>query len=427
MVAQDGRYRFPRVLGVNRELRDLAGRGRQHLVRVGGAELREQGGKRKGSGHVDGRAEGIRTKGAAGTVGGRRSWMQHPGRAESPALPSVTLREPGPTRGEGVIVSQPRPDGQLKKRACRPYPSSSRVWLSGQYTTQEVLTLTLSHEAHVFYGSSSNSTNPRSTRSPSIPPLNPDATFGVPFAEGQADSTPIRIWMLHSPEGLTLVGACSSCGGRAERLIDVSGISDPIEAQAEGLLGTALAGESLRIWGLSHSDCVRLPQRHHRPHGLTGTLERAEGFGRELLAAGEPVPPHSAVLLENGEIILVRLDAIPGPENLKARRAAVATLHQEARHQIRAARSKPVAVVTMTEVWSSAQGDTQPTFAADRVEHLMIALMTPTWGEMALGRIVRASGRAEQGPGSIGRLVWRPLRGPCPMLDGLLAERVAIP
>lgn len=142
---------------------------------------------------------------------------------------------------------------------------------------------------------------------------------------------------------------------------------------------------------------------------------------------GEPIPPHSAVLMANGQVILLSLDRVPGIEDLEARRRAMAALHHGARNQIMAAGSKPLAVVTMAEVWSSAQGEIQPTFAPDRVEQLMIAVTTPTWGEMGLGRIKRASGRLEDGPGSIARVGWRPLCGPSPMLDGVLAERVEIP
>ena len=165
---------------------------------------------------------------------------------------------------------------------------------------------------------------------------------------------------------------------------------------------------------------------------LDGFEERA----RATIHAGNPVSGMIHLLDSAGVAYGTRIDDVPAwnPRS-NARGSELAARQAVMREKVRAQKLDIIGAVAVGEVWrtpsladdqSSGGHAESPLSSPARSEGLLLAVVTPTFGQYGIADIRRDGSIVGVGRGTVDPFVWSPL-GPCPLLDTLLATTFPLP
>lgn len=236
------------------------------------------------------------------------------------------------------------------------------------------------------------------------------------------------------PAGLLVVGRCTKCGGRVERLVEFDDLIRPgvasfglggLEARSPHATrpgGTGPLGRVLqRVFGVldeGHLRCDSSPGIHRVAPFTKQFLGKAFADASRDIESDDRTARQLYLLMEDGRGCAVGtehfLRGAPAPS---AERAAYRAAGVEAvRRYLKELDLTPAAAVLIGEAWASPlEGyETRKPGGGGRVEATVVSLVTARFGKATAG-LSTASG-------TVGTTQWQPLRDPAPLTDGLFAQ-----
>lgn len=218
-----------------------------------------------------------------------------------------------------------------------------------------------------------------------------------------------------APEGAVIVTCCALCGGRDEVLLRFPEDGGPPSKQAVD----EILNWQADLWARDHAQCAVVPMGHSFPQEALEMAEAFEGRLRQNLAEGKDTPGMAALLTAEGKSAFFDL-TIGAAVNPSGRPSQViAGQHWAVRQRVAELGLDPVAVVACGEAWQNPHPAPGPT--PDAAEIGLVVITTPTAGRVGTAPILRHGGVADEGPGELGGLTWKPLVEPQVLVDGLLA------
>lgn len=254
--------------------------------------------------------------------------------------------------------------------------------------------------------------------------------------KGASDHLQADIFIV--PAGLLVVGRCTECGGRVERLVEFEGstrpgfgevISDGSRAEAAaaprgaGPLAPALR-QVFSVLEEEHGRCARSPGSHSVAPLTKQFLGKALVDASRDIESDERSAGKLYLLMKDGRGLAVGTEhLIQGAPAPSAERTANRAAGVEAvRRYLRALDCTPAAAVLIGEAWASPLDGyaTRRLGEEERQEIAVVSLSTSrfglaTWTDDAAAvppsRALRQTGEPQ----------WQPVVSPAPLVDGIFA------
>ena len=236
------------------------------------------------------------------------------------------------------------------------------------------------------------------------------------------------------PEGFVPIVRCRACGGRHEGLVDMRAVSGTDNTENAGEASASAIGSYIdNVWIPEHEDCTEEPRQHHVPQLVKALIGAAEATAREVIGTGQPLGTMYHLLDTRGNVYLHPVTEVSSPLGTTERVNEFAAVQFALRELVRARRIDLLAAAFVAELWMTdmvegpdGRGDSlsgvicPSTRVPKREEGFLLGFVTPSHGEIGLGRIERRSGRLGQGPGRLGPIAWHTQSIQTRLLDTLL-------
>lgn len=255
--------------------------------------------------------------------------------------------------------------------------------------------------------------------------------WGQPFMGGKMDKPWVEVDVIKAPEGYLVVGICTWCGGRIDRLLDLRLLADVKKPVASAVL---MKLEMSRIvdpiregWAAQHYNCDTAPMRHPVDDTLMPFIGHVVTTAGDSLKFGNSVKAYLNFMTNEGEYF-----SIPFYEEEGNRDQEIGFKKFFAREYMRVRRLTPRAVVAYSEAWmvrgEPNQNPEEISAGYDSLkEHpksfevLVVAAATPTYTYAGMADIIRLKGTPNKGPARLGPLDMHHWGLQSRLLDGALA------
>lgn len=247
------------------------------------------------------------------------------------------------------------------------------------------------------------------------------------------------------PAGLLVVGRCTKCGGRVERLVEFDDSNQPgfggvspdgpparaaSASRERGLLGTALR-QVLGVLDEGHSSCNSSPGTHRVAPLTKQFLRKALTDATRDIESDERTAGKLYLLMDDGRGCavdtehLIRGAPAPSAERTANRAAGV----EAVRRYLRALELTPSTVVLIGEAWAtSLEGyEMRCPGEGEREEIALVALVTCRFGCLQWANSAAELRSPDISRGRVKLRNWRPIVDPAPLVDGIFRSPVSEP